>query len=114
MNGCYRSLSKPGFPPRPGPPVSGTVLPVRREPDFFGDIELTLVYLARALRDALKLEELLTAGGIDYLIETGTYTSGFLIRRELTGAYFYVGLADEARTRELLAGNGFKPYQATS
>jgi hypothetical protein len=82
---------------------------VRRESDFFGDIELTLVYLARALRDALKLEELLTAGGVDYLVETGTYSSGFLIRRELTGAYFYVSPSDEARTRELLTANGFKP-----
>ena len=85
------------------------MLPVRRESDFFGDIELTLLYLARALRDALKLEELLTAGAIDYLVETGTYTSGFLIRRELTGAYFYVSPADEARARYLLSANGFKP-----
>jgi hypothetical protein len=82
---------------------------MRREPDFFGDLELALVYLAHALRDALKLEELLTGGGIDYLVETGTYTSGFLIRRELTGAYFYVSPSDEARTRDLLAANGFKP-----
>lgn len=82
---------------------------MRREPDFFGDPELTLVYLARVLRDALKLEEVLTAGGIDYLVETGTYTSGFLIRRELTGAYLYVSPADGARARELLAANGFKP-----
>jgi hypothetical protein len=82
---------------------------VRREPDFFGDTELTLIYLARALRDALKLEGLLTEGGLDYLVETGTYTSGFLIRRELTGAYFYVLPADEARARDLIAANGFKP-----
>ncbi|MGA7411706.1 MAG: hypothetical protein WBW33_14600 [Bryobacteraceae bacterium] len=82
---------------------------MRRESDFFGDIELPLVYLARSLRDALKLEDLLTASGIDYLVETGTYTSGFLIRRELTGAYFYVSPADEVRTRALLVANGFKP-----
>jgi hypothetical protein len=92
---------------------SATVLPVRREPEFFGDTELTLLYMARLLRDALKLEELLTAGGVEYTVETGTYTSGFLIRRELTGAYFYVSPTDEARASELLAGNGFKPYQQT-
>jgi hypothetical protein len=84
---------------------------VRREAEFFGDVELALVYLARALRDALKLEELLTASGVDYVVETGTYTSGFLIRRELTGAYFYVNPADEPRARDLLLANGFKPYQ---
>src|SRR5271169_5381709 len=113
MNGFHRSLSERAEPP-PGFPGSGTVIPVRREPDFFGEIELPLVYLARALRDALKLEELLTAGGIDYLVETGTYTSGFLIRRELTGAYFYVSPADETRARDLLSANGFKPQPPTS
>jgi hypothetical protein len=84
---------------------------VRREAEFFGDVELALVYLARALRDALKLEELLTASGVDYVVETGTYTSGFLIRRELTGAYFYVNPADEPRARDVLMANGFKPYR---
>lgn len=87
---------------------------MRRESDFFGDNELSLVYLARLLRDALKLEELLSASGVDYLVETGTYTSGFLIRRELTGAYFYVSPSDDARARALLSSNGFKPYQSTS
>ena len=82
---------------------------MRRKADFFGEAELTLVYLARALRDALKLEDALTAGGIDYMVETGAYSSGFLIRRELTGAYFYVSPSDEARTRELLLAKGFKP-----
>ena len=82
---------------------------MRREADFFGETELSLVYLARTLRVALRVEELLAGGGIDYLVETGSYTSGFLIRRELTGAYFYVTPVDEGQTRELLAANGFKP-----
>ena len=83
---------------------------MRRDPDFFGDAELSLIYMARRLRDALRLENLLTDSAIDYLVETGTYTAGLLMRRELTGAYFYVAPGDLERSRDLLQRNRFKPY----
>ena len=38
--------------------------------------------MARRLREALKLETLLTEAGIDYLVETGPYTGGLLIKRD--------------------------------
>ncbi|MBV8550915.1 MAG: hypothetical protein JOY54_06415 [Acidobacteriaceae bacterium] len=85
---------------------------MRREADFFDNAELDLVYMSRRLREALKIERLLTDAGIEYLVETGTYTGGFLIKRELTGAFFYVAPADVVRTRELLVGNRYKPYEA--
>ncbi len=84
---------------------------MRREIEFFGEIELDLVYMARRLRDALRLEDLLTAAGIEYLVETGTYTGGLLIKRDLAGAFFYVQPADTERTRELLLENRYKPYK---
>lgn len=84
---------------------------MRREPEFFGEIELDLVYMARRLRDALRLENLLTDVGIDYLVETGTYTGGLLMKRDLTGAFFYVAPADLERTRELLVANRYRPYE---
>ena len=84
---------------------------MRRDPDFFESGELDLLYMARTLRAALKLEDLLTAAGIDYLVETGTYNSGWLIRRELTGAFFYVSAADIIRARDLLTANRYKPYE---
>jgi hypothetical protein len=84
---------------------------MRRDADFFGESELTLIYMARRLRDALQLEELLTNAGIDYAVETGTYSGGLLFRRELTGAFFYV-LPDvvEQATRILL-DNRYEPYK---
>lgn len=85
---------------------------MRRGPEFFGEAELDLVYMARRLRDALKLEDLLTAAGIDYLVETGTYTAGFLMRRELTGAFFYVAPIQLSSARELLLRNKYKPYES--
>ena len=83
---------------------------MRREAEFFEDAELTLVYMARRLRDALKLEGLFTDAGIDYAVETGTYTGGILIRRDLTGAFFYVQEDAVGTAREILLHNRYKPY----
>ncbi len=83
---------------------------MRRDPEFFEDAELDLIYMARTLRDALKLERVLQAAQIDYIVETGTYTAGFLMRRELTGAFFYVAPGHAERARGVLAENRYKPY----
>lgn len=66
--------------------------------------------MAKRLREALKVEKLFTEAELDYLVETGTYSSGILIRRDLTGAYFYVAPGDLERARKLLIGRGYKPY----
>ena len=42
---------------------------VLREPDFFEDRELSLIYIAKKLKEALALEQLLTEAGLDYLVE---------------------------------------------
>ena len=87
---------------------------MRRYPEFFGEGELDLVYMARRLQEALRLEGLLTEEGIEYLVETGEYTGGLLMRRQLTGAFFYVAEQDVARTRDLLLKHRYKPYDAES
>jgi hypothetical protein len=84
---------------------------LKQESDFFGDAELDLLYLARKLREALRVEKLLTDAGLDYVVETGPYVSGFLIKRELTGAYFYVAPVDLKKAQEVLTGRGYKPYK---
>ncbi len=84
---------------------------MRRDAEFFEDTELDLVYMAHRLRDALKLERILTDAGIDYLVETGTYTAGFLMRRDLTGAFFYVAPQDAEQTRQMLVQNRYAPYR---
>jgi len=84
---------------------------MRREADFFGEVELDLIYIAKKLREALKIEALLTAAGIDYFVEPDTYTGGLLFRRELTGAFFYVLPVDLERTHQSLLSGDYKPYQ---
>lgn len=83
---------------------------MRREAEFFGDQELDLLHMARRLRKALRLEELLTLANIEYYVEPGEYTGGFLLKRDLTGAFFYVAPADLERGKQVLLQNGFKPY----
>ncbi len=83
---------------------------MRRDTEYFGDVELDLVYMARTLRDALALESVLTAEGMEYLVETGTYTAGFLMKRDLTGAFFYVTSDNVERARTVLLNNRYKPY----
>jgi hypothetical protein len=83
---------------------------MRRNSEYFGNVELDLLYMARRLPDALRLEEVLTGAGVDYLIETGTYTAGFLMKRDLTGAFFYVDPKDLAASQSLLSEHHFKPY----
>jgi len=82
---------------------------VRRQPEFFGDKELTLVYIAKRLKDALRLEEVLTAAGLDYAVETDTYRGGMIFVSERVGAFFYVEPENETATRELMRGNRFRP-----
>ena len=63
---------------------------MRRDADFFGDREMELVYIAKRLRDALRLEDALTKSGVDYAVQTETYVGGMIFRSERVGAFFYV------------------------
>jgi hypothetical protein len=85
---------------------------MRQEPEFFGDKELSLLYMARRLREALRLEDLLTKSGVNYCVETGFYEGGILFRGELTGAFFYVDPDSLEQSQQLLLANRFKPYDS--
>jgi hypothetical protein len=87
---------------------------LRREPDFFGDDELSLVYVAKKLREALRLEQLLTDAGVDYLVEPDKYSGGIIFRSERIGAFFYVEPATEGAVHEVMRREGFTPYEASS
>jgi len=72
---------------------------MRREADFFGDRDMDLVYIAKKLEEALRLESAFTESGVDYAVETDNYTGGVIFRSERVGAFFYVlpEAADQAR-----------------
>lgn len=84
---------------------------MRREEDFFPDQELVLVYIAKRLREAKKVEDLFDAHSLDYLVEPDRYRGGVLFVRELIGAFFYLPEAMVPQGREVLFSAGLKPYE---
>ncbi len=83
---------------------------MKREPEHFGDQELILIYIAKRLTEALRLEKLLDDAGLDYLVEPDRYSGGIIFQSERVGAFFYVIPHDEGAARDALSRNGFTPY----
>ena len=79
---------------------------MRQPPEFFGDQELELIYIAKKLKEALALEDLLTESGVDYAVEPDKYSGGVIFRTERIGAFFYVLPDAVESTRELMQKNG--------
>ena len=72
------------------------------------DREAQRVYLAAALGEARRVEQALTAHGIDYAVAIEPYWKRTLMifPSKLNGAAFYVPAEDLARCVELLAREG--------
>lgn len=85
---------------------------MKREPEHFGEQELILIYIAKRLTEALRLEKLLDDAGLDYLVEPDKYSGGIIFQSERVGAFFYVSPHDEGAAREALSRNDFTPYAA--
>ncbi len=69
---------------------------------------MDLVYIAKKLREALRLESAFTESGVDYAVETGKYLGGVLFRSERVGAFFYVLPEAAAPAREIMQRHGFR------
>ena len=80
---------------------------MRKEPENFGEAELRLIHVARKLKDALRVEDLLTSAGLDYVVEPDEYVVGTIFRRRRVGAFFYVAVHDEPTARDLLRRDDF-------
>ena len=83
---------------------------MKQDAEFFEGKEASLVYIARRLKEALALEEVLTAAGIDYLVEPDRYRGVFIFQSERIGAFFYVLSESENNTRVLMVERGYRPY----
>jgi hypothetical protein len=83
---------------------------MKQEPAFFDGHEPVLIYIAKRLRDALKLEALLTASGVDFGVEADEYRGGIIFAATRTGAFFYVLPGAEPAALEAMRRGGYKPY----
>jgi hypothetical protein len=84
---------------------------MRRPPEHFGELDLSLIYVARKLKHALGVEQLLTDAGLDYLVETDEYSVGMLFKRLRVGAFFYVAPDNNIAARDALRRGDFVPYE---
>ena len=84
---------------------------MRQEPDFFGDQEMDLVFIAKKLRHAVALEEALTKAGLDYAVEVDEYQGGVLFKSTRQGAFFYVLPDQLEKARQITSATGFTPFE---
>ena len=95
--------------------IDGLALPVavalKQDASFFEGSEPVLIYIAKKLKDALRLEGIFTGSGLDYGVEADEYRGGVVFRSVRTGAFFYVRPESVERALELMRANGYKPYQ---
>jgi len=84
---------------------------MRRDAEFFEDRELDLIYIAKKLKEALRLEGMLTESGVEYAVQTDKYSGGVLFRSERVGAFFYVLPEAIEQAHEIMRKNGFRIFQ---
>jgi hypothetical protein len=95
---------------RRNPVTLGKAAHMRQDPSFFEGKEPVLIYIAKKLRDALRLEGIFTQAGVDYGVETDEYRAGVVFRTVRTGAFFYVLPETVAAAHDVMLGNGYKPH----
>ena len=83
---------------------------MKQDASFFEGKEPILIYIAKRLRDALRLESLLTAAGLDYGVEADQYTGGVIFRSNRIGAFFYVLPDAVSAAHHVMQSNGYRPH----
>jgi hypothetical protein len=83
---------------------------VKQDAAFFEGKEPILIYIAKRLTDAIRLEGLLGEAGIDFGVEADEYRGGIIFRTARMGAFFYVLPEMVEAAHQVLEGNGLKPY----
>ena len=79
---------------------------MKLDPEAIPDAEQ--IFLARKLREAREVENLLTEAGIDYAVEVEAYARSFLFGSIRYGAAFYVASTEAANCRQRLLHAGFE------
>lgn len=82
---------------------------MKKDAGFFENREAVLIYIAKRLHDAVRLEEALTQAGVDYGVEADEYRGGVVFRTVRTGAFFYVLPESLAAAHQTMESHGFRP-----
>ena len=84
---------------------------MKRDPDYFGDGRAELVYIAKRLKDAVRLESIFTAAGVDYGVEADKYRGGIVFQTERVGAFFYVLPEAVEAAQRVMREHGYRPRE---
>jgi hypothetical protein len=87
---------------------------MKQDASFFEGHEPALIYIAKRLKDALRLESIFTEAGLDYGVEADEYRGGIIFHTVRTGAFFYVlpGAVDAAY--QVMRRHGYKPFEGSA
>jgi len=84
---------------------------MRRDASYFEGQEPILLYIAKRLKDALRLEEIFTEAGVDYGVEADEYRAGVIFRTVRAGAFFYVLGDTVGKAHEVMRAHGYRPHE---
>jgi hypothetical protein len=85
---------------------------MKRDASFFPEGRAELIYIAKRLNDALRLESILTAAGVDYGVEADSYRGGIIFRSERVGAFFYVLPETVEAAYGIMREHGYTPHES--
>lgn len=83
---------------------------MKQDAEFFAGKSAVLVYIAKRLKDALRLEGVLTEAGLDFGVEADEYRGGVVFHTVRTGAFFYVLPESVEAAFAAMERNGYKPH----
>ena len=83
---------------------------MKQDASFFEGKEPVLIYIAKRLRDALRLETIFAEEGLDYGVEADEYRGGVIFRTVRAGAFFYVLEESVPVAHEIMRRHGYKPF----
>ncbi len=83
---------------------------MRQEAAFFEGKEPALIYIAKKLKDALRLEDIFSGAGVDYAVEADEYRGGVVFRSVRVGAFFYVMPENVPVAHQIMLRHGYQPY----
>jgi hypothetical protein len=83
---------------------------MKQEASYFEGKDPVLIYIAKKLKDALRLEEIFAEAQIPYGVEADEYRGGVIFRSVRAGAFFYVLPEIVEAAHEVMRRNKYKPY----
>jgi hypothetical protein len=87
---------------------------MKQDASFFEGKGPVLIYIAKRLRDAIRLEGILAAAGLDYGVEADQYTGGVIFRSHRIGAFFYVLPETVPAAHDIMHTYGYRPHPPES